>query len=320
MYLADSISRNLSQGQLGQIRGNNPRCFEWVTKRKRKPIYNFDPTNTGDPTQQGHLRFWFDFSRLEGYADGAPVDGISAPIIDYSGRGCSCTQPSAAQRPIFVQSGLNNKSLLQFDGFDDYLGITGIGSWASLQYSFFVVFAFGGIVRPGHVEDIYCLGNVGGEMTLQSASTSAGVNDSLVSYGNPRGFLGSGSIQNYKVRSQGQNFHVVSSSWVPFLSTYVLLMGTDGNHASDYFGDSSGGILSTGPFAGTFSGGGSFVGTGNGGGVGPATHFLQGYIAEIYVYAIGMNLGQIQQHEAYLALKWGLDNQLDGINPYRPVV
>jgi len=183
-----------------------------------------------------------------------------------------------------------------------------------------VVFAFQGVSRPIHVEDVYCLGNDGGEIVLESANTVAAINDSLVSLGNPRGFLGSGYIQNYKRQSQGQNFHVVSSSWATFLSTYVILMGIDGNHSSDYFGDASGGIYILSPLAGNFAGAsGAFGGGGGPGGV-VINQCLQGYVAEFYGYDIGMNLGQIQQHEAYLALKWGLDNQLDGINPYRPVV
>jgi len=317
MHLADSISRNLSQGQLGQIRGNNPRCFEWVTKRKRKPIYNFDPTNTGDPTQQGHLRFWFDLSRLEGYADGANVSGLVYPINDYSGRGCIATQVNAAKQPVFIQNGLNNKSVLSFDGVDDYIGFTGIGSWGGLSYSLFVVFAFSGNTRPAHVEDVFTIGNTGGEMLLESANTTAPVNDSLVAYADPRGFLGAGSIQNYKDQSQGLQFHVVSMS---LLSGKALLMGIDGNHSSDYFGDASGGIYILSPLAGSFAGAsGAFGGGGGPGGV-VINQCLQGYVAEFYGYDIGMNLGQIQQHEAYLALKWGIDNQLDGINPYRPVV
>jgi len=317
MYLADSISRNLSQGQLGQIRGNNPRSFEWVTKRKRKPIYNFDPTNTGDPTQQGHLRFWFDLSRLEGYADGATVSGIIFPIIDYSGRGVLAQQANATQQPLFSQNALNGKSALLFDGINDSIFCTGMGTWGTGSYSLFAVFNYERI-RPAHVEDVFDVGQLVGEMVAENAFSPPPTNQGIVTYGGPRGVGGNGYYQNVRTKNNGNEFHVVSAS---FVNNTTLLMGIDGDHGTDISDDSSGnGISGIGPHTGQFSGVQGYFGAGRGAGGAALNNFLHGHVCEFYGYDIGMSLKQIQQHEAYLALKWGIDNQLDGINPYRPVV
>jgi len=311
MHLADSISRNLSQGQVGQMRTINPRSFEWANKRKRKKLNTFAPNNTGDPTLNGNLRWWYDISRLTGYANNTAVDGIVAPVTDYSGRGLNLTQTNAVKQPIYYASGCNGLGVLKFDGVNDFMNSISTGAWGTSKITFFIVCgnSAGATIGPGapfQFSDTWATGGVCNIEFGYNPPNAGPPNYPLSVASNSGPATGGFQINNY-YRPVNGSFNVLTT--LMDVSNFAGIMNIDGYPASDgSTAGTSGGVLQGG---GLYMGCAVRVTT---------TQYFTGFVAECYGYASLLTEEQIQLNEAYLAEKWGLMDQLNPKNPFRAVV
>jgi len=311
MHLADSISRNLSQGQVGQMRTINPRSFEWANKRKRKKLNTFAPNNTGDPTLNGNLRWWYDISRLTGYANNTAVDGIVAPVKDFSGRGLDLTQANAVKQPIYYASGLNGMGVLKFDGINDYMNSPSTGVWGGSKITFFVVCgnSAGASIGPGcpfQFSDTWITGGICHVEFGYNPPNAGPPNYPLAIATNTAPASGSFQVNNY-YRPINGSFSVLTISMD--VSSSFGLMNIDGYPASD--------VATFGTPGGVLQGSGLWMGCAV---TVTTTQYFTGFVAECYGYASLMTEEQIQLNEAYLAEKWGLVDQLNPKNPFRAVV
>lgn len=93
------------------------------------------PGGIFDPTTITGLKLWAE-ARLEtGFSDSDPV----ATWTDFSGEGNHLTQATEANKPLYRTNIINGEPAMQFDGSNDYFGLSNILSGESAGEVFLVV-------------------------------------------------------------------------------------------------------------------------------------------------------------------------------------
>jgi hypothetical protein len=204
---------------------------------------------------------------------------------DKSGNNRHAAQSTAGSQPTLTSLGLNNKSVLTFDGTSDFFDLgTGLDFLAGVTHSAFIV------IKPTTFNNIY-----------GAANGSQGAGSLHV------GFNGNNYRMNYwsndYTPARTTNFVAGSAN----LMNYIWTSGSNKQILAN--GKSEASATTTGVI-GNMSGGGrisNIVGQG----------YIGGDIAEMIFLTGTVSATDREIMEGYLAHKWGLANNLPAVHPYR---
>jgi hypothetical protein len=146
------------------------------------------------------LKFWLSSDR------GITLSGTQVSSwADQSGLGNTATQGTSSKRPVIVNSQINGKPVVKFDGVDDYLMANSF-AWTNKDYSYFIVWKKDGDGLVGHTP-------------LARAS-------SLTSQGNHFQMYSTNGVSALKADAYGTGADVLSSSTYGNTSGYMSVSVT----------------------------------------------------------------------------------------------
>jgi hypothetical protein len=230
------------------------------------------------PSEVSNMKLWLDA------ADSSTITHSSNAVSqwsDKSGNNKHATQSTADNKPTLTSSVLNGKSVISFDGSNDYLTASALN--ISQPYSIFVVakttggsgrdYIFDGVTNDSHRSMVAL--NKSGTVQIQ-ASIGVWSNSNIST---PAGYFTFSSIYN------GTNG----------------LVGINGTTVSSFNTGSRN--LSNGLRIGA-----NWTANGD---------FLGGDIAELLIVDAALNTSDRQSIEGYLAHKWGLTGSLPSSHPHK---
>jgi hypothetical protein len=266
----------------------------------RRFAQNWTPAALGSA-----LALWLD-------ADDASTIVLNGSTVsqwsDKSGNGRNATQAIAASQPTRTLSGLNGKTVLTFDGMDDFLNAGTTSTWNFLHNGSSSAVAFVGQMGQPTTPSTkrMDLFNTGGSSSVYSGYfLNFGINDTQVRSNASRGV--SGTI----------SFTLVTS--FPQRATPVILINrvdADNPTASQRTiiningGGDVGGNTSTSSASSANSGIPLNIGSSG------STGFV-GFLSEIIFVNSELSLADHQHLEGYLAWKWGLQGNLPANHPFK---
>jgi hypothetical protein len=268
-----------------------------VLSRIRGTIASSSVLPAFTPSDVSNLTCWLDattglFDATSGGSAVTSNAGAVARWEDQSGNGRHFTQATSNDRPTLRTSVLNSKSIVRFDGTNDKLtGAAASNFISSTAHSVFVVGKAASVSTNSinSYENAALYGDTGGFMSIYFRST--GLVGAYVWDGN----------DDTATRSYTINTNAIFYSELSSASIRARLNG--------------------GAEAATASG--STQGTGNTMQVGRQyntnSYCLNGDIAEILFYNVGLSSTDREKVEGYLAHKWGLTASLPAGHPYRTV-
>ncbi|MFC1771068.1 LamG-like jellyroll fold domain-containing protein, partial [Candidatus Margulisiibacteriota bacterium] len=259
------------------VRGRD--VFPFDEKLKEVP-----PKSDNLPVTQ-NLAIWLDGSEPHGVSTSVNLSDNDTLMtwVDYSGNSRHVDQKGSTQRPIYNTSALNGKSVLRFDGTDDYLVIPDqdITDYmeGGVTVSVFTVF------KQTAAADtfVFCwqyssasnrLGTHLGHSNGNSYFDIGNDSTARVSFPTPSGFLGQYQMATF-LRKEVADVEIYNKS---------SLMGS----RSDASGSASG---TDGFYIG------SYYGTG---------YYFNGDLAELIIYKEALSESEIAEVETYLSNKWNI--------------
>lgn len=240
-----------------------------------------------NPKQVGAIRLWLDAT--DPSANGVvPADGTSVSSWVDKALTNTVTQATGSKQPVFKTNIINGKSVIRFDGVDDFL-LKASATTLGIRGTMFAVGTTVGNTDPGSE----------GRGTFADYSTAAATNTgmNLLSNGTPdggphpvAGFFNTGVLhQAVGATTLALPFTGLFSAYCDGTNGYVLLNGTqDGTVAA--------GNITGSPNQYTI---GSLFGS-------IAGWFLNGDIGEIIFYAGQVAAAQQTLINRYLGNKWGI--------------
>jgi len=230
------------------------------------------------PTTDGGVSpwAWQDASTESGYSDGDPF----TPFTDQSGNARSPAQATTSKKPTYKENIQNSLPAILFDDTDDYLFINDLTLFSTANFTIFLVgkYSAKGILfsfTNGATSSYYCL-----EFKVQSTSQ--------VDMG-----YGDGSNAAGKNLNTGD---ISSSCILTIQRETVTTLRVWNNGASK---------LDT-----TIAGATYYLDIDRyalGGRLNNGNENVAGYIHEILVYSTVLSTADIDQIEAYLSEKWGIE-------------
>lgn len=229
------------------------------------------------PSDIAGLNLWLDADAITGLADTDPV----VTWTDRSAGAYGFTNPNSAQRPVYRTNILNGRSVVRFDGTNDWL---------------------------------YFATTTTGDYTVFAVATKGAASDrSVVTETSNTNFLpirrkistdGSGNRRHLYRNNAGVLGNITNGAWATN-ATKVMVARVSGTGMT--LRDGGGATVATataatGALTSTHTTiGAEMDGLGSLGGAG----FWQGDIAEVVAYDSGLSLADIDRVGTYLAAKWG---------------
>ncbi len=142
----NTVSRgpsSFASAHAGWCGGANDSVYKWVPPRPPAGLQLWLRADAGVDTLNGKVSRW----------------------RDQSGKGNDAIQSDIQRQPLFVDSALNHKPVLRFDGWDDKLGFT--SSTPMSQFTLFMVVKNGpgdGAPGGGHLDHVINFGPSGGDL------------------------------------------------------------------------------------------------------------------------------------------------------------
>lgn len=116
------------------------------------PVVLADVQKRFKPSQIAGLELWLDANKITGLDDGDPLTTWS----DQSGNGNDVTQSTSAKKPTYKTSIINGRSIVRFDGTDDYLKASAF-TLVQPEHLFIVLKVLGGstndVIHDGNTLD-----------------------------------------------------------------------------------------------------------------------------------------------------------------------
>jgi hypothetical protein len=269
-----------------------------VSDFKRGSIWPDPPPPPFVPSDVANLTCWLDATvgLFDATTGGSAVTTDASAVArweDQSGNGRHFTQATSNDRPMLKTSTLNSNNIVRFDGSNDKLTSVAASNFVSASaHSVFVV---------------------GKAASVSTNAASAFQNSAF--YGDSSGYI---SIYLTSTSLMG------AYNWDGNADTATRSY-TIGNNAIFYSQLSGGSIrarINGGTEASTVSGNTEVL-TGTmqvGRQYNQNTYCLNGDIAEIIFYNVGLSSTNREKVEGYLAHKWGLTGNLPAGHPYKTVV
>jgi hypothetical protein len=262
------------------LSGTSPSKNLILTVAPEKPLFETEPF---DPVNLADLKLWLDA------ADTSTITHSSNAVSqwnDKSGNNNHAAQATTANKPTLTTSGQNGKSVITFDGSDDYISSTGLN--VSQSYSIFLVAKSDGTSSGSSGDRDYLFDGIGSNSVRSLVALNNTGRVKMYAYNSAWADSGFNTPTGYFVLSVV--FNTSSSS--------LALNGTNVTGIS--VGNSS---LTNGIRIGA--------------NCNANNDFLDGSIAEFFILDETSSADTIAKAEGYLAHKWGLTSNLPSNHPHK---
>ena len=214
---------------------------------------------------------------------------------DKSGNGRHATQATSANQPTYISSGMNSLGLVDWDGSNDAMTISGGTTTLHSALSSDNTYSMAWVVKPDTIS--------GQEVLLYVPEGSWKF---LVEIKNDGGVYWGDTPDNYRIYSGGSFFVANTASFFTLIKTGS---GAGTAHVAGTLNNTftiQGSGLSNTPSLGSAFILGQYPGL-----------FYNGKMAEIIISNYSWDTSERQQVEGYLAHKWGLTSSLPNNHPYK---
>ena len=218
---------------------------------------------------------------------------------DKSGNGRHATQATSENRPTYISSGMNSLGLVDWDGSNDAMTISGAVGGASTLHALLSAdntYSMAWAVKPDIISNQAVL------LYVPEGSWKF-----LVEIKSDGGLYWGDAPSNYRTYSGGSFFGANTGTFFTLIKTGSAA-GTA--HVAGTFNDSfsnNGGLGETPPLGEAFILG-QYPGI-----------FYDGKMAEIIISNYSWDTSERQQVEGYLAHKWALTSSLPNDHPYKSI-
>ena len=252
-------------------------------------------TTTGawSPVRLASTACWLDAS------DTATITLVSGTNVsewrDKSGNERHATQATSANQPTYISSGMNSLGLVDWDGSNDAMTISGGTTTLHSALSSDNTYSMAWVVKPDTIS--------GQEVLLYVPEGSWKF---LVEIKNDGGLYWGDTPDNYRIYSGGSFFVANTASFFTLIKTGS---GAGTAHVAGTLNNTftiQGSGLSNTPSLGSAFILGQYPGL-----------FYNGKMAEIIISNYSWDTSERQQVEGYLAHKWGLTSSLPNNHPYK---
>ena len=250
-------------------------------------------TGAWSPTRLASTACWLDAS------DTATITLVSGTNVsewrDKSGNGRDATQATSANQPTYISSGMNSLGLVDWDGSNDAMTISG-GTTTRLdtELSGDNTYSMAWAVKPDTIS--------GQEVLLYVPEGSWKF---LVEIKSDGGVYWGDTPNNYRTYSGGSFFVINNGTF------FTLIKTGSGAGTAHVAGTLNSSFTNNGGLGDTPSLGSAFI-LGQYPGL-----FYNGKMAEIIISNYSWDTSERQQVEGYLAHKWGLTSSLPSDHPYK---
>ena len=252
-------------------------------------------TTTGawSPVRLASTACWLDAS------DTATITLVSGTNVsewrDKSGNERHATQATSVNQPTYISSGMNSLGLVDWDGSNDAMTISGGTTTLHSALSSDNTYSMAWVVKPDTIS--------GQEVLLYVPEGSWKF---LVEIKNDGGLYWGDTPDNYRIYSGGSFFVANTASFFTLIKTGS---GAGTAHVAGTLNNTftiQGSGLSNTPSLGSAFILGQYPGL-----------FYNGKMAEIIISNYSWDTSERQQVEGYLAHKWGLTSSLPAGHPYK---
>lgn len=255
--------------------------------------FRYGPTSLL-PTQMSGLALWLDAADTTTitYASGSNISGWA----DKSGGGNNMSTNTGANYPTYTSNALNGLGVVTFNGAAGMIGNYGPAA-SNTPHTLFAV------TRPSALTAWHCVVSV--SAYPNSGTTNIGL--LTTSYSSYNWYLGAlyggndGNFSNSLVASTSRT-DIVAGTWRPSLVSNTINGTTYASSTetpSALVSKASGGKTTIGGFWYTYD---NYY-----------RNFFSGYIAEILIFSNALTTTERQVVEGYLAWKWGVFPNLQGV-------
>ena len=249
-------------------------------------------TGAWSPTQLASTACWLDASDI------ATITLVSGTNVsewrDKSGNERHATQATSANQPTYISSGMNSLGLVDWDGSNDAMTISGGTTTLHSALSSDNTYSMAWVVKPDTIS--------GQEVLLYVPEGSWKF---LVEIKNDGGLYWGDTPDNYRIYSGGSFFVANTASF------FTLIKTGSGAGTAHVAGTLNSSFTNNGGLGDTPSLGSAFI-LGQYPGL-----FYNGKMAEIIISNYSWDTSERQQVEGYLAHKWGLTSSLPNDHPYK---
>ena len=250
---------------------------------------------TWSPTNLASTACWLDAS------DTATISLVSGTNVsewrDKSGNERHATQATLANQPTYISSGMNSLGLVDWDGSNDAMTISGGTTTLHSALSGDNTYSMAWVVKPDTIS--------GQEVLLYVPEGSWKF---LVEIKNDGGLYWGDTPSYYRTYSGGSFFGANTGSF------FTLIKTGSGAGTAHVAGTLNTNFANNGGLSDTPSLGAAFI-LGQYPGL-----FYNGKMAEIIISNYSWDTSERQQVEGYLAHKWGLTSSLPNDHPYKSTV
>ena len=247
---------------------------------------------TWSPTNLASTACWLDAS------DTATITLVSGTNVsewrDKSGNERHATQATSANQPTYISSGMNSLGLVDWDGSNDAMTISGGTTTLHAALSADNTYSMAWVVKPDTIS--------GQEVLLYVPEGSWKF---LVEIKNDGGLYWGDTPSYYRTYSGGSFFGANTGSF------FTLIKTGSGAGTAHVAGTLNSSFTNNGGLGDTPSLGSAFI-LGQYPGL-----FYNGKMAEIIISNYSWDTSERQQVEGYLAHKWGLTSSLPNDHPYK---
>ncbi len=199
------------------------------------------------------------------------LEGIVSRWEDQSGNGYHALQTTIAKRPAFVSNAINNRPAVRFDGVDDFMAYT-LGSIPG-AHTVFVVFQ--------------CMASGSNSSVWRQSTDAVHQGITIDSVTDLYSYHGAGKYVR-ETEVVADTYYIVSRVWDGGADAADMNLWLDGDASTSKTGT---------PVSTNMTAAGGIGGE-------AASNFLEGEIAEVWLFPTALNAGERGQVETYLASKY----------------